>query len=137
MKANARNILFRILLVAYLAAIAYLCLGKFDNISHVPGTIFGIRTDKVVHFLMFFPFPFLAFFSFDQITRKPWHSLLFSIVIFGIGCFIAATTEVMQALLTSYRTGDIADFRADTLSMAISSVLVLILDILIKSCSKK
>ena len=44
-------------------------------------------------------------------------------------CAFAAGTEYVQARLLPYRTGDLADFKADLLALALSSVIVLILDI--------
>ena len=88
----------------------------------------GIPKDKVVHFIMFFPLPFLMWLAFDKYTTKTWHSLLFIIGAFLTGCVIAAATEVGQ-YYTGYRSADSLDFFADALAMAICSLLVFILDI--------
>ena len=54
----------RILFAVYLAAVAFLCFGQFSSSQDVPMDLWGIPTDKVVHFLMFFPFPLLACLAF-------------------------------------------------------------------------
>lgn len=122
------NLIFKILLILYLATVAWLCFGHFDNVSDVPKAFWGIPTDKIVHFLMFFPFPVLCFLAFDRFTTKWWHSLLFAGAVFFTGCLIAGGTELGQ-MQTGYRSGDIADFCADALALGLSSLLVFIVDI--------
>ena len=119
----------RILFVAYLVAVAWLCFGRFDSTQDVPMDLWGIPTDKIVHFLMFLPFPVLAFFAFDRFTEKFWPSVLWTSVSFLAGCAFAAGTEYVQARLLPYRTGDPADFMADFIALAVGSVAVLILDL--------
>ena len=95
---------------------------------HVKMSYWGIPTDKIVHFLMFFPFPLLCFGAFDKFTTKPWHSVLFVVIVFCIGCVLAGATEIGQSM-TKYRTGDERDFFADGIALGISSLIVLILDL--------
>ena len=97
-----RRLVFKILLVLYLIAVAWLCFGHFSSIPHVKMFYRGIPTDKIVHFLMFFPFPLLAFGAFDKYTTKPWHSFLFVAVLFALGCMLAGATEIGQTY-TKYR----------------------------------
>jgi VanZ family protein len=124
-----QRIIARILFVVYLAAVAWLCFGKFDSMPDVPREFLGIPIDKIVHFAMFFPFPILAFLAFDRFTGKWWVSLLFTLGTFLTGALIAAGTEVGQARLTSYRSGDPKDYLADLLALGISSLIVLTIDI--------
>ena len=125
-----RELIFaRILFVVYLLAIAWLCFWRFDSLPDVPRFFLGIPMDKIVHFTMFFPFPILAYFAFDRFTEKWWVSLLFTLGTFLTGALIAAGTEVGQARLTTYRSGDPKDYLADLLALGISSVLVLVADI--------
>ena len=119
----------RILLVVYIIAVLVLCFGQFKSTEEIPRSFLGIPMDKVVHFLMFFPLPFLAFFAFDRYTEKFWPSVLWTSVAFVAGALFAAGTEIGQALLTSYRTGDPTDFRADLVALAVGSLLVLVLDL--------
>ncbi len=129
MRVRKKKYLGNILLLIYLAAVAYLCFGNFESMSEISKTFLGIPTDKLVHFLMFFPFPFLVFLAIDKYTTKPWHSALFAILTFIAGCLLAGASEIGQSL-TSYRECDIKDFLADALSLAVSSLIVFIIDIL-------
>ena len=124
-----QRIIARILFGVYLVAVAWLCFGKLDGSQNMPATLWGIPTDKIAHFLMFLPCPVLAFFAFDRFTEKFWPTVLWTTVIFLAGCAFAAGTEIVQARLLPYRTGDPADFKADLLALALSSVIVLILDL--------
>lgn len=140
--SGKRKALGIFLLIAYLAAVGYCCFGHFNDLPEINAdTFFGIPADKVVHFLMFFPFPILCHLAFAGWTSKPRHTVLSVAAVFLTGALIAAGTEIGQSF-TDYRSGDILDFTADTLSLAISSILVLLVDLHIKKhckgiCSKE
>ena len=119
----------RILFGVYLAVVAWLCFGRFDNTQDISWSILGIPSDKIVHFCMFLPFPFLAYLAFDRYTDKLWSSLLWTVVSLVAGALVAAGTEIGQARLTTYRSGDPNDFKADLLALAVGSVIVFLLDI--------
>ena len=123
------NTVFRILFVLYLAGVLVMCFGKFESTPSVPLSILGIPTDKLVHFAMFFPFPILAFFAFDKYTETVKSTLLFVCVTFVVGVLLALGTELGQAHLTDYRSGDPLDLLADCLALFLSSVLVAWVDI--------
>ena len=122
-------VLARVLFVLYLVAIACLCFGNFSSLPEVEKSLWGIPTDKIVHFLMFLPFPVLAFYAFNRFAEKSRAAVLWTFVAFLAGAVLAAGTEIGQALLTSHRTGDPADFRADLIGLAVGTVLVFILDL--------
>jgi VanZ family protein len=124
-----QRIIARILFGVYLVAVAWLCFGHFDSMPDVPRAWWGIPMDKIVHFVMFFPFPILAYIAFDRFTEKWWTSVLFVLITFGVGALLAAGTEIGQARLTTYRSGDPNDFRADLLALGISAVIVLCIDL--------
>ena len=123
------KIVFRVAFYLYLVAIAVLCFGKFSNMPAVTETILGIPTDKVVHFAMFLPFPILAFLAYDKFTGTVRSVLLFALVTFLAGCLIAAGTEIGQACLTEYRSGDPGDFVADLLALLTGSVIATWIDL--------
>lgn len=135
MKTSSVNIIARMLSIFYILAVCLLCFAKIDGAVTVTPVIFGLPSDKLAHFIMFFPFPMLAFLSFDKKNRKPLHSLLFVLAVLIVGCCFAAGTELVQGWL-GYRSSDRADFIADCISIAISGLIVLIIDINIP-CSKK
>ena len=123
-----KTILARILFFLYLVAIAFLCFMHVDKLPDVQKFILGIPTDKVAHFLMFLPFPILAYLAYDHLTNKVWSAILFALATFVIGCMLAYGTEYVQGRLP-YRSMDIKDFKADALALAISSVFVFIIDV--------
>ena len=110
----------RILFGLYLVAVAVLCFARFPESEDVPKSLLGIPMDKIVHFLMFFPFPVLAYLAFDRYRGKRRASVLWT------AAALPAVTELVQSRLP-YRSGDPADFRADAFALLLSSVLVLIL----------
>ena len=125
---STKTILARILFILYLAAIAFLCFMHADKIPDMQKTLFGIPTDKVAHFLMFLPFPILAFLAYDHVTNKVWSAVLFAVLTFAVGAAIAWGTEYIQGMLP-YRSRDVADFRADLLALGISTLGVFITDL--------
>lgn len=128
-----RNFIYLILLLVYLGLVTWLCFGHFDGLPKVQQGFLGIPVDKVIHFLMFLPFPFLSFKTFDYLAKKPWQAVLASLVIFTVGCLIAAATEIGQSH-TAYRSGDPNDFLADILALGIASVVTLAISL---ACSRK
>lgn len=125
---STKTILARILFLLYLAAIAFLCFMHADKLPDMQKTLLGIPSDKVAHFLMFLPFPILAFLAYDHVTNKWWSALLFAAITFAVGAGIAWGTEYIQGFLP-YRNRDMADLNADLLALGISSLGVFITDI--------
>lgn len=114
----------RIMLVAYLLLVCYLCFASFKAVPGKPVFILGLQADRIVHFLMFAPFTFLAFFSFEDKKASVLKVLLTLVLIFSMGCLIAGATEYIQGLLP-HRVKDIEDFKADTLGLITGSILTL------------
>jgi len=127
--SRGNKIAFQIIFWLYVAGVLFLCFGHFDSTPSVPLSFFGIPTDKIVHFTMFFPFPILAFFAFDRFTDSVKSTLLFTGATFIVGLILAFGTEWGQAHFTEYRSGDSMDLLADTLALFLSSVLVIVVDI--------
>lgn len=126
---DKKKLIPRVLFFLYLAAVLFLCFGKFESTPDVPGTFLGIPTDKLVHFCMFFPFPILAFLAFDKFTETPQSTFLFSGITWVLGMLLAFGTEWGQAHLTDYRSGDPWDLLSDAISITLSTVLVFIWDL--------
>ncbi len=127
---KGRRLIARILFFLYLAAVLVLCFGQFKDAPSVPWTLLGIPSDKLVHFCMFFPFPILAFLAFDKYTETPRSTFLFSGITFLVGVALAFGTEWGQAHLTTYRSGDPLDWVADVSALFISTLIVIIWDLL-------
>ena len=126
---DKKKLILRVLFFIYLAAVLYLCFGKFESTPDVPWSILGIPSDKLVHFCMFFPFPILAFLAFDKYTETPKATFLFSGISWVLGLLLALGTEWGQAHLTTWRSGDPLDLTADALSITLSTILVIIWDL--------
>ena len=127
---KGRRLIARILFFLYLVAVLVLCFGQFKDAPSVPWTLLGIPSDKLVHFCMFFPFPILAFLAFDKYTETPRSTFLFSGITFLVGVALAFGTEWGQAHLTTYRSGDPLDWVADVSALFLSTLIVIIWDLL-------
>ena len=123
-----KTFLARLLFFLYLAAVAFLCFMHVDKLPEVQKFILGIPTDKIAHFLMFLPFPILAYLAYDHLTNKLSHAFLFALATLIVGVLMAYGTEYVQGKLP-YRSMDINDFKADALAIALSTVAVFIVDI--------
>ena len=117
------KIFWRILLVIYLAAVAYLCFASQGGLPKFDDWPFKIPADKVVHFLMFLPWPILSCLSVLPIgaghTRK---AVIVMMLMTLTGLALAGTTEWIQGLLP-YRSRDIMDFIADSLGLMTGALL--------------
>ena len=124
-----QRILARTAFAAYILAVLVLCFAKFPESEEVPMELWGVPTDKIVHFLMFFPFPLLAYLAFDRYRERRWAAVPWAGLALVVGCAFAAFTELVQSRLP-YRSGDPADFKADAVAILASSVIVLIVILL-------
>ncbi len=123
MKQNARYI-WAALFCIYIATVAYLCFAKPDNLPTVQPDLWGIPIDKVAHFMMFFPYPIVAYGTFRPFKNGLSSCLIILAVIYVAGIGLATGTEYLQGL-SEYRSRDIKDFYADTIGMSCSAVLTL------------
>ena len=119
-----RRILFITAFLLYMAAVLYLCLAKPEDLPQTELYLFGIPLDKAAHFLMFLPFPILAYSTLWKRDRKAWTDIAIFIIVLGIGVGLAFLPEHLQAL-TQYRSSDIKDIYADMAGLAAGSIIVL------------
>lgn len=125
---STRALLFRIALILYIIAVAYLCFANFNKLPDVPRKFLGLEMDKIVHFCMFFPFPIMGFLAYGKKTKSKGESIALMITICAIGCIFAGLTEMIQGMMP-YRTEDIRDYKADLIAIGISSLITLFADI--------
>ena len=123
MKIRIKTIM-TVLFCAYVAALAFLCFMKTDSVPDVQFTLFGIPTDKLVHFCMFAPYPILAFQAFHPDSAPVWRELMVLTVLAILGLGLAYGTEQIQSM-TDYRSYEIADFYADSIGIATGTAVVL------------
>lgn len=122
-----RTVSARIILVIYLLAVAFVCFWHFNNVFTETRHFLGIEMDKIVHFLMFLPFPPLAYASAGRVFRKQAHIILFISTVFAMGAAVAVSIEVVQSHLP-YRSADPKDFMADVIALAVGCFCVYILN---------
>ena len=117
-------ILARIAFAVYILAVLVLCFAQFPSSDDVPSEFMGIPMDKLVHFLMFFPFPLLAYLAFDRYREQRGSAIPWVAGALACGCAFAAFTELVQSRLP-YRSGDPADFKADAIALFAGSLFIL------------
>ena len=106
----------------YLAAVAVLCFIRPSSLPELDiKTFLGIPIDKILHFIMFLPYPVLSgmvFISREQ-KRPAVIATLLILALTGIG--VAYGTEMIQSH-TDYRSYEIADFYADIAGIAAGTI---------------
>lgn len=119
----SRKTISTLIFCVYLAAIAVACFIKGDNVPDVQFTLFGIPTDKIVHFCMFAPYPLLSFLTFkpSEIGKGRAALLIAVLMVFGAG--LAYGTEMLQGI-TDYRAYEIADFHADLVGLSFGLIVL-------------
>ena len=120
-----RRIIYLISFCLYLAAVAYLCFAKPNEVPNLPEFWFGLPADKIGHFLMFTPFPFLGYLAFYNRQMSRGRKTLLIIGLLATGAAASAGTEQIQAIL-QYRTADIYDLLANTIGLMCGGVATLI-----------
>ncbi len=121
MKVKGRYIWLGILCV-YFAAVLLLCLMKPDSLPKPSIDLWGIPLDKAAHFLMFFPYPIIAYIAFRPESSRKRHHLLVLVAVFVLGLGLAIGTEKLQGL-SEYRSYELTDYYADVFGMECSAFL--------------
>ena len=116
-----------VLFLAYVAAVAWLCFGTFKPDPSIPRTIFNIPTDKVVHFLMFLPFPILGTIAFD--FRSWWRALSIMTILANLAAF---SFEQLQSRITTVRVTDPTDLNANFLGISLGLLIAIIIGLAIR-----
>ena len=107
----------------YLAAVALLCFIRPSSLPEVDiKTFLGIPIDKMLHFLMFLPYPILSGIVFISKGQKTPAVIVTLLLIALTGNGVAYGTEIIQSY-TDYRSYEIADFHADMTGIAAGSII--------------
>lgn len=124
MKGHWKNIYIATFCI-YLAAVALLCFLKPSSLPEMDvKTFLGLPIDKVLHFLMFLPYPVLAGLSFISHKQKLGWNIVVLMSLAAVGIGMAYGTEVIQSH-TEYRSYEIEDFYADLIGIG-SGVIIAI-----------
>ncbi len=121
MKLKIRHISF-IILCIYIAVVAVLCFMKTDSLPSIELNLLGIPLDKIIHFIMFIPFPVLAYITFWPSKADKAGKMGVLLVITAAGAGLAKATERIQSIL-GYRDGDPADFMSDLAGILIGAMM--------------
>jgi VanZ family protein len=111
-------------LMFYLYILTVLSLMLFSiNVSdiNVPKEIMGIAIDKVVHFFIFFPYPFLLYVSFKRKFTANLPFFLWIIIPLS-GIFFAIATEFLQSLNPA-RSFELSDMAANVSAIVSASII--------------
>ena len=102
-------------ILTLLTLIAILCLTFYKPMGIVR-TNTVVEIDKMVHFVMYFTLCAVFWYESFKITLTPKKSLmaLFAVI---VPIIFSGVMEYLQYLLTSYRTGDLADFIFNTIGV--------------------
>ena len=122
MKITRRHIAL-IFLCLYLATVCFLCFADPQDYPSTECSLWGLPADKIAHFLMFVPYPVLAFLSVDNKSYKPLKRLFILALVLASGGGLAIGTELIQGT-TEYRSFELWDFAADAAGMLASAVLL-------------
>lgn len=122
MKSNKRYI-WALVLCCYFAAVLMVCLARPEQIPSLSRSLWGIPVDKIGHFLMFLPYPVIAYTAFKPTYPGRWQHILVLLAVFAVGVGLAMGTEHLQGL-SEYRSYEIEDFYADILGMECSALVI-------------
>ena len=117
---SRERLIYIIVFCLYIMAVAFLCFAKPDDMPQLPTLWFDLPADKVGHFLMFVPFPILAYSVFHKDNVSLVKHLLMVLILMIVGMGMAIATEQIQAQL-AYRAAELDDFHADLAGLAAGS----------------
>lgn len=118
--------LARVALFLYIPLLLFLTLYSFKEVElNLPKTLLGIPLDKIVHFLMFLPFPTLVWLSLSP-SVKWTRSWFVQLAILLVGLVLASLTEYLQ-LLTKYRQFELWDLITNYLAIVVGTIVVIII----------
>ncbi|GAB1373287.1 MAG: VanZ family protein [Bacteroidales bacterium] len=121
------RVVFKILFIIYLALVFFFCLYSFkDTGVDLSSTIFGIRADRVAHFIMFFPYPLSAWLAVKKELREKMGRFSHPVIL-GSGILVAILAELLQST-TPTRDSDPFDLIANIAGLILASILIFTLE---------
>ncbi len=122
--SRVKQTVIKSLFYIYILAVFFLSLYSFGNTDiKISPRFFGIESDKIIHFIMFFPFPALARYS---LKCKSYLYILLS------GLLISGIAEMLQNLVPE-RSFELCDIAANFLAIISGTFLVFTVDKINKS----
>jgi len=121
------RILFKVLFIIYICMVLFLCLYSFkESDIDLSSYIFGIRADRVAHFVMFFPYPFSAWLAVKGELRERFGKMSHAIVLTS-GVILALAAEALQSL-TPARDTDPLDLASNIAAIISASIIIFALE---------
>ncbi len=118
---NKRFNIFKVIFIIYIIGLCFCCFWNFRGSIDLGDDWWGLPKDKVLHFMLFFPFPFIAYMAFPKVSDTARKYLKFSILIFVAGAATGALIEIVQGW-SGYRSCDMLDLAADCCGLAAAIV---------------
>ena len=118
-----------LLFLVYLSLVGFLCFANPEGYPSVDFSFYGIPGDKIIHFLLFTPYPVLAYLILDKTGRSFLKDFASIVAIFISGALIAYGTEKIQGM-TEYRSFEKWDLVADIAGLMSSSFLLFMYSII-------
>lgn len=114
------------LLIIYIATLFFCCLYNFSGGTGLDlGQYFlGIRLDRVAHFLMFLPYPFLCWGCLKLSRGRTFFASHTAASVIVSGVIVATIAELSQELLTTYRDTDPLDLAANV-SAIVAGIMII------------
>ena len=119
-----RHYISIVLFCMYILAVGIMCFIRPDEIPELGMNWMDVPVDKIVHFLMFIPFPSLAHSAMIPKEYGLVKQSLYIIAIAVLGTGTAYATEQIQDAL-GYRTYELNDLIADIAGIAAGSAVTL------------
>ena len=118
---------FHAVFYIYIVLVLFASLYSFNESKiDLSDYIFGIRADRIVHFILFLPYSVNAWLAFGSSLKKiSGRYARYYILLSGI--IISSATEYLQTL-TPYRDFDLFDLSSNYLGIISGSLIVYILD---------
>ncbi len=123
-RAERKRLLYRVLMLLYLVAVCLLCFANLGNMGPQE-QIWGMPTDKLAHFLLFLPFPLLAWGCTLSEKESVPRILGLILLFFLLGAALGFSTEYIQDYLPNRRR-DTMDFLADLCGITAASLSLMI-----------
>lgn len=134
-----RALIHKLVFAAYLSVVLALCFadsspdtvtGSYIKSINSSVTVCpGLGNDKIVHLLMFLPFPVLAMRAFGRNKKRLPHYVVSILAASLAGILTGGAIELLQGF-SGYRSCDIKDFCADCLGTLLGAALTLQLFVL-------
>lgn len=123
---NRHTLMSKLLFIAYILAVMALCFadstpdslsGSCMNFINSSASVCPeVGNDKIIHLIMFFPFPMLAIGAFAKREPEVLQFVLLLAIVALAGILTSGMTELLQGYL-EYRDCDIKDFWADSIGI--------------------